>query len=154
MTDASISGQIRRLRRGDRDLARRLFAAMAEVFDEVCENLGDTYLDDLLGRDTFWAIAALSGNEVVGGLTAHTLPMTRTESAEVFIYDVAVRGDHQRLGIGRQLVTALRAAASEAGLGDVFVPVDSADEHALDFYRALGGVPAPVTMFTFSARRP
>jgi aminoglycoside 3-N-acetyltransferase I len=127
---------------------------MAEVFDEVRENLGDTYLDDLLGRDTFWAIAALSGNEVVGGLTAHTLPMTRTESAEVFIYDVAVRGDHQRLGIGRQLVTALRAAASEAGFGDVFVPVDSADEHALDFYRALGGVPAPVTMFTFSARRP
>jgi aminoglycoside 3-N-acetyltransferase I len=151
MTDASISGQIRRLRVGDRDLARRLFAVMAEVFEEARERLSDGYLDDLLGRDTFWAIAALSGDEVIGGLTAHTLAMTRTESAEVFIYDVAVRADRQRMGIGRQLVTLLCAAATEAGFGDVFVPVDTADEHALDFYRALGGVSAPVTMFTFSA---
>jgi aminoglycoside 3-N-acetyltransferase I len=80
--------------------------------------------------------------------------MTRSESAEVFIYDVAVRGDHQRRGIGRQLVTVLCAAASAAGVRDVFVPADSTDGHALDFYRALGGVPAPVTMFTFSDGQP
>jgi aminoglycoside 3-N-acetyltransferase I len=142
--------QIRRLRVGDRDLARRLFAVMADVFEEPREQLSDDYVDDLLAREAFWAIAALAGDEVVGGLTAHSLPMTRTESAEVFMYDVAVRADRQRQGIGRQLVTALCAAATDAGFGDVFVPVDSADEHALDFYRALAGVPAPVTIFTFS----
>ena len=76
--------------------------------------------------------------------------MTRTESAEVFIYDVAVRADYQRQGIGRQLVTVLCAAATAAGFGDVFVPADATDGSALDFYRALGGVPAPMTMFTFS----
>jgi aminoglycoside 3-N-acetyltransferase I len=154
MMHASTSLQIRRLRAGDRDLARHLFAVMAEVFEEPGERLSDSYLDALLGRETFWAIAALSHDEVVGGLTAHTLPMTRTESAEVFIYDVAVRADRQRQGIGRQLVTALRAAASATGFGDVFVPADTADGHALDFYRALGGVPAPVTMFTFSGAQP
>jgi len=127
---------------------------MAEVFDEHRERLSDKYVDDLLSREDFWAIAALSGDEVVGGLTAHSLPMTRTASTEVFIYDVAVRGDRQRRGIGRRLVRALCAAATDAGLGDVFVPVDSADEHALDFYRALGGVPAPVTIFTFSGGQP
>ena len=150
MTNASTAAQIRRLRVGDRDLARHLFAVMAEVFEEPSERLSDSYLDALLGRESFWAIVALSGDEVVGGLTAHTLPMTRTESAEVFIYDVAVRAERQRRGIGRQLVTELCAAATAAGFGDVFVPVDSTDGHALDFYRALGGVPAPVTMFTFS----
>ena len=124
---------------------------MAEVFEEPHELLGDKYLDDLLAREDFWAIAAMSGGEVVGGLTAHSLPMTRTESAEIFIYDVAVRADRQRQGIGRRLVLELCAAATEAGVGAVFVPVDSADAHALDFYRALGGVPAPVTIFTFSA---
>jgi citrate lyase synthetase len=67
--------------------------------------------------------------------------MTRAESGEVFIYDVAVRADRQRRGIGRQLVTVLCAAATAAGFGDVFVPVDSTDGQALDFYRALGGVP-------------
>lgn len=153
MTDASTA-QIRRLRAGERELARHLFAVMAEVFEEPGERLSDSYLDALLGQETFWALAALSHDEVVGGLTAHTLPMTRNESAEVFIYDVAVRADRQRQGIGRQLVTALRAAATAAGFGDVFVPADTTDGHALDFYRALGGVPAPVTMFTFSSGRP
>jgi len=150
MTEPSTSVQIRRLRVGDRDLAQRLFAVMAEVFEEPSERLSDSYVDALLGREVFWAIAALSGDEVVGGLTAHTLPMTRTESAEVFIYDVAVRPEYQRQGIGRQLVTVLLAAATTSGLGDVFVAADSTDGHALDFYRALGGVPAPVTIFTFS----
>ena len=127
---------------------------MAEVFEEPGERLSDSYVDALLDREVFWAIAALSGDEVVGGLTAHTLPMTRTESAEVFIYDVAVRPEYQRQGIGRQLVTVLLAAATTSGLGDVFVPADSADGHALDFYRALGGLPAPVTIFTFSGGPP
>ena len=62
----------------------------------------------------------------------------------------------RRLGVGdRDLAHRLFAVMAEVleetiGLGDVFVPVDSTDAHALDFYRALGGVPAPVTIFTFS----
>jgi aminoglycoside 3-N-acetyltransferase I len=53
-------------------------------------------------------------------------------------------------GIGRRLVEALRDAAN-AIEADVFVPADDEDLHALDFYRALGGEPAPVTIFTFPA---
>ena len=151
MTDPpATSPQIRRLRVGDLDLARRLFAVMAEVFEEPSALLSDRYLDSLLSRESFWALAALVGDEVVGGLTAHTLFMTRYESAEVFIYDVAVRQDRQRQGIGRQLVMALCAAAAKAGIGDVFVLADTTDAHALDFYRALRGGAAAVTMFTFS----
>src|SRR4051812_24082138 len=112
MFDSSRSPEIRRLRIDDRDLARRLFALMAEVFEEPNEHLSDQYIDALVSRESFWAIAALADHEVVGGLTAHTLPMTRNESAEVFIYDVAVRVDCQRQGVGRQLVTALCAAAA------------------------------------------
>ncbi|HXT16345.1 MAG TPA: GNAT family N-acetyltransferase [Gemmatimonadaceae bacterium] len=109
---------------------------MADVFKEAATRLNDTYLIPLLTRDIFWAIAALSeGGEVVGGLTAHTLPMTRAESSELFIDDLAVRATHQRQGIGRQLVTA----AAEQGIDEVFVAADVAGFHALDFYRALGG---------------
>ena len=124
---------------------------MAEVFDEPAAAVGDAYLDALLRREDFWAIAALADGEVVGGLTAHTLPMTRSESAELFIYDVAVRADRQRQGVGRQLLAALRDAAARAGIADVFVPAETEDVHALDFYRALGGDPTPVVMFTFAA---
>lgn len=78
------------------------------------------------------------GDEIVGGVTAHTLPMTRTESAELFIYDLAVPADQQRQGIGRGLIATLRDAATTAGIQVVFVPADDDDVHALDFYRALG----------------
>ena len=142
---------VRRLAAGDRTLARTTFAAMAEVFEEPHAPLSDGYLDRLLLRDDFWALAALAGDEVVGGLTAHTLPMTRAETSEIFIYDIAVRAEHQRRGVGRQLMLALRDAAAARGIDELFVPADDADAHALDFYRALGGTASPVTFFTFGS---
>lgn len=141
--------QIRRLTAGDREEARALFSMMARVFEEESAPLSDDYLDELLARDGFWAIAAFEGEDPVGGLTAHTLPMTRSEASELFIYDLAVRADQQLRGIGRALVAALREAAAAAGITLLFVPADADDAHALDFYRALGGEPSPVTLFTF-----
>lgn len=140
----------KRLTSDDLVLARRLFTLMAEVFDEESEPLDDAYLERLLRREDFWAIAAFAGEDVVGGITAHALPMTRTASTELFIYDIAVRADHQRKGVGRLLMTALREEAASLGIRDVFVAADNEDAHALDFYRALGGVPAPVTFFSFT----
>lgn len=143
----------KRLTSGDRDTARKLFLLMAAVFEEDTTELSDIYLDNLLRREDFWAIAAWAGNEIVGGLTAHSIPMTRIEASEIFIYDIAVRADYQRRGIGRRLIANLRQAASVNGAIDVFVPVDNEDTHALDFYRALGGTPAPITIFTFAAEQ-
>lgn len=142
--------RVRRLAAGDRELARRTFTLMAEAFDEPHGPLSDGYLDRLLGRADFWAVAALAGGDVVGGVTAHTLPMTRAETSELFVFDIAVRADRRRTGVGRQLMAGLRRAAADVGIRDVFVPADDDDLHALDFYRALGGVPSPVTIFTFS----
>ncbi|MEM9162039.1 MAG: GNAT family N-acetyltransferase [Cyanobacteria bacterium P01_F01_bin.4] len=142
--------QIRRLTAGDRELARALFAMMAEVFEEDYACLSDVYLDQLLSQKDFWAIAASVDDDIIGGITAYTLPMTRTASSEIFIYDIAVRADQQRQGIGRHLMTALRETAAAAGIDDIFVFADNDDLHALDFYRALGGTPSPVTAFTFS----
>jgi aminoglycoside 3-N-acetyltransferase I len=39
---------------------------MAEVFEEECEPLGDGYLDRLLAREEFWALAAFDGEQIVG----------------------------------------------------------------------------------------
>jgi aminoglycoside 3-N-acetyltransferase I len=145
--------RIERLRSADAASARVMFAMMADVFEEASEPLGDHYLTELLGRESFWAYAAFAGTSVVGGLTAHTLPMTRSPSSELLIHDLAVRPDHQRMGVGRRLLLELRTAAAHACIRDVFVPADDEDEHALDFCRAQGGVPSPVTFFTFAARQ-
>lgn len=138
-----------RLTSNDPELARRLFAVMADVFEEPNQELDDAYLTALLARSDFWALAALEGDQVIGGVTAHALPMTRSAAYELFIYDVAVRSDRQRRGVGRLLLQALREGAAAAGITVSFVPADNEDTHALDFYRALGGVPQAVTIFTF-----
>lgn len=140
---------VRRLRGGDDALARELFTVMAETFEEEYKPLGESYLRRLLAREEFWALAALVDDRVVGGLTAHSLPMTRDEATELFIYDLAVHPDHQRRGIGRRLLAELRRAASEVEIRALFVAADDADLHALDFYRGAGGAPSPVTFFTF-----
>jgi aminoglycoside 3-N-acetyltransferase I len=149
MTDVRIV----RLRPGQAEVARNLFAMMARVFDEAAgETPGSAYVERLLSDRNFWALAAFDDEELVGGLTAHTLPMTRSESFEVFIYDLAVRPDAQRRGVGRRLVAEVRAQARAEGIDEVFVPADNDDQHALDFYTAIGGEAAPVTIYSFHGR--
>lgn len=131
--------------------AKSLFSMMSKVFETEQHELDEAYVAGLLAREEFWALAATSGDELVGGLTAHALPMTRSMTRELFIYDLAVREDHQRRGVGRLLMAALQRLGAEAGIAVSFVPADDEDEHALEFYRAVGGVGAPVTIFTFGS---
>jgi aminoglycoside 3-N-acetyltransferase I len=131
--------------------ACRLFQTIASVFEEDSKRLPPDYVKSLLGSPSFWAIGAFAGNEVLGGLTAHTLPMTRSADREVFLYDIAVREEWRRRGIGRRLVEFLREAAAAETINVMFVPADNEDLHALDFYRALGGEASPVTVFTFAS---
>jgi len=140
---------VRRLSADDHALAAAVLALMHAVFDEEAEPLSSEYLSSLLVRRDFWLLAALVEGEPIGGLTAHTLPMTRSASAELLIYDLAVHPKHQRRGVGRALVEALRREAAAAGISVAFVPTDNEDAHALAFYEALGGEAAPVTIFTF-----
>jgi aminoglycoside 3-N-acetyltransferase I len=141
---------IRRLGPDDRSTARTLFMVMAEVFEEEHSALRDAYIDQLLVQRAFWAVAAFSGDDVIGGLTAHILPMTRTETSELFIYDLAVRAGQQRRGVGKQLIAATRALAAEAGITTVIVPADADDTEALAFYRAVGGEETAVAFFVFA----
>lgn len=140
-----------RLGVGDSQRARAMFSLLAEVFEESNSELSDEYVRRLLDSAAFWAYAATLDGELVGGLTAHTLMMTTTERAEVFLYDLAVRPSHQRRGVGRSLVERLVRDADDVGIDAVFVPADDEDQHALDFYRSLGANPSPVTIFDLGA---
>jgi aminoglycoside 3-N-acetyltransferase I len=77
---------------------------MGEAFqDPDRQPLGDEYLMGLLDWADVWVYSALVDRQSVAGLTAHELPMTRGEITELFVYDIAVRADSQRRGIGRAL---------------------------------------------------
>jgi aminoglycoside 3-N-acetyltransferase I len=139
----------RRLAYGDRDLARSLLSMMAEVFGKPSDPLSDVYIDKLLGRVDFWLVAAFVDAELAGGITAYTLPMTHSEAAELFVYDVAVGKHYQQMGVGRQLFSTTRRLAAQDGIHLAFVAAENIDSHALEFYRSLGGEGSPVTLFVF-----
>jgi aminoglycoside 3-N-acetyltransferase I len=141
--------QVKRLQAGEVELARQLFAVMSDAFEEERRPLTPQYVERLLLQPSFWAMAALRGDQVLGGVTAHTLPMTRDESSELFIYDIAVAQTERRQGIGRRLVASLRADAAKSGIAVAFVAAEADDQPAINFYRALGGTASEVAFFVF-----
>jgi aminoglycoside 3-N-acetyltransferase I len=141
--------RIQRLSATDLAAAQATCAVMQEVFEEPPPVLTDAYLGGLLASEAFLLLAAFDGQRVVGGLTAHVLPMTRTMTSELFVYDLAVSPAHHRRGIGRALVHHAHQWATERGIGTLFVPVDAEDDEAIAFYRAIGGHGSPVELFVF-----
>ena len=127
---------------------------MLTLFEQVFEMKdfkmpGEKHLKKLLGSKNFVVFIALDENVVIGGLTAHILPSYYSESSEVYIYDLAVKTNFQRKGIGKKLLLALTAYCRENNYKAFFVQADEADGHALEFYSATGGLPEKVVHFNY-----
>lgn len=96
------------------------------------------YLSRLLGSDTFIAIAAWKGGEVVGGLAAYELRKFEQARSEIYIYDLAVAAEHRREGIATALIRELQTIAAERGAYVIFVQADRGDAPAIALYSKLG----------------
>jgi len=100
---------IRRLTKKDLAVFRSLTKMFNSVFEEDERSIGsETRLQKLLDSQNFIVIAALSENEVIGGLTAYELPMYYSDDTEILIYDMAVRPEYQRMGVGKRLIRKLK----------------------------------------------
>ena len=98
----------------------------------------DAYLQALLEKDHFLALAALDGSRVVGGLTAYVLDKFEQERKEIYIYDLAVSEPYRRRGIATGLINMLKTIASERGAFVIFVQADRGDTPAIRLYESLG----------------
>ena len=98
----------------------------------------DEYVGDVLGRQEVVALAAVAGDEVVGGLVAYELPKLEQARSEFYIYDLAVAEGWRRRGIATALIEETRAIARAAGGWAVFVQADYGDEPAIALYTRLG----------------
>jgi aminoglycoside 3-N-acetyltransferase I len=119
-----------------------LNAMFGEAFGEPDTYQGavpsDAYLKALLAKPTFIALAALDGDDVVGGLAAYELEKFERARSEIYIYDLAVRENHRRKGVATGLIRALQKIAGDRGAYVIFVQADPGDEPAIRLYESLG----------------
>lgn len=144
--------EIRKL--ASQDLAE--FRSLIDMFNRVFEeplpsSASDKHLQKLLDSPSFIALATFVESEVVGGLTAYEFPMYQKDSSEILVYDLAVRPDYRRRGLGKQLLQHLKEYCSVSGIQVFFVLVHEEDEHAVEFYRATGGQGEKVINFVYEA---
>lgn len=119
-----------------------LLTVFGEAFDDVDtygrKRPGREYLGELLGSEYFIALAAMDGNEVVGGLAAYELKKFEQERSEIYIYDLAVALSHRRRGIAEGLIQEVKAIAAARGAYVIYVQADLGDEPAIALYSKLG----------------
>ena len=96
------------------------------------------YLERLLGRDTFIAIAATDEDRVVGGIAAYVLPKFEQERSEIYLYDLAVAQSHRRRGVATAMIAELQRVGRRRGAYVIFVQADHGDDAAIALYAKLG----------------
>lgn len=137
-----MSTSIRQVSHDDLDLMNAMLTLFGEEFDEVdtygANRPDDDYFRKLLGSDTFIALVALKGDDVVGGLAAYELKKFEQPRSEIYIYDLAVSAAHRREGIATALIEALKPIAAERGAYVIFVQADYGDDPAIALYTKLG----------------
>jgi aminoglycoside 3-N-acetyltransferase I len=141
--------EIKQLTKEDLSAFNSLIDMFNLVFEEEPKIRTEAHLLKLLGRNDFIAIAAISENEVVGGLTAYELPMVYSDYSEIFLYDLAVKAEYQRMGIGKKLLQSLKEYCIKNEIIEFFVLAHEEDEHAIEFYRATGGKSEKVINFLY-----
>ena len=99
----------------------------------------DAYLQALLARDTFVALAARDrGGQVVGALAAYVLHKFEQARTECYIYDLAVDAAHRRQGVATALIGHLQRLAAARGWWVIYVQADHGDDPAIALYTKLG----------------
>ncbi|OCX51710.1 hypothetical protein BEL04_16985 [Mucilaginibacter sp. PPCGB 2223] len=143
--------EIKQLSTTDLDLTQQLFILLQQVFGaEHPIKVSKTYTQRLLANPVFVAFAAIVYGELAGGLTGYISPMYNGEISELYIYDIAVKPEFQRRGIGKQLIAFTKDYCSKSGMSAMYVQANAEDEHALDFYRSSGGREHKVVHFTYT----
>ena len=147
----SKSFEIKRLTNADLATFNLLIELFNTVFEEESNMGSEANSLRLLNNNQFIAIAALAENEVAGGLTAYELPLYYSDSSEIFVYDLAVKPEYQRMGIGKGLIQSLKEHCIRNRIKEFFVMAHEEDELAIEFYRATGGKTEKVINFLFEA---
>jgi ribosomal protein S18 acetylase RimI-like enzyme len=127
---------------GDGGVMKGVNALFGYVFDDpesyASAPPDDAYLERLLGRDGFAALAAFDGVELVGALCAYRLDKYEQRRSEYYIYDLAVVEAMRRRGVATALIRELQRIALAESAWVIFVQADYGDDPAVALYTKLG----------------
>jgi aminoglycoside 3-N-acetyltransferase I len=133
---------VRVLDAADVGCLRDMLSMFGEAFGEQAtygqRQPDDAYLRGLLASDTFVAVAAVSGDRVIGGIAAYMLRKFEQERCELYIYDLAVEEHRRRQGVATAMIGELQNLAAARGVYVIFVQADPGDEPAIALYTKLG----------------
>ncbi len=142
--------EIKRLTPPDTDKLKQLLYVFDDVFEWSLFTMpSDKHIYKMLESAQHLVFTALLNGVVIGGLTAYVLDEFETETSLVYIYDLAVKTEYQRQGIGQRLIKGINEYCRQQGIAEVFVQADEADDYAVDFYRKTGGKEMKVAQFTY-----
>lgn len=126
-----------------------LFNVVFEVATNHNAPPSETYLANLLHQKDFAVWVASIDKQVVGGLTMYILPQYRSTKRMGYLYDIAVKNDLQRKGIGQMLLSACRAWCAANRVTELFLQAENEDEQAIYFYRKTGAHEIATTSFEY-----
>lgn len=128
-----------------RILAPADLSTLSNVADDVFDNpIVETSAKKFLEDPNHVLAVALdesSDNLVIGFASGVTVLHPDKEIPELFINEVGVAPSYQRKGAGAAIMRTLFKEAKKRGCRLGWVPVDTDNETALAFYKAVGGKP-------------
>ena len=146
--------KITQLSSNDLNFLKELILLFIDVFEEKQIAIpSNDYLEELLKKKNFVVFIATINDQVIGGLTAYELTKYYSENPELFIYDIAIKQEYQRRGVGKMLLESTKKYCLEKGITEIFVAANKEDKHAIDFYNSTGGVAEQAVHFNYSINK-
>jgi ribosomal protein S18 acetylase RimI-like enzyme len=148
-----MNTQIEKLNSEDIDKFIQLIEVFEDVFEMKNFKMPDIlYLQELLKKPDFFVFVATSENKVVGGLTSYIMHQYYSSSPLVYIFDLAVKREFQRQGLGKMLIKANNEHSQSISAETVMVQADLEDEHAIEFYKSTGAKGMDVIHFDYGLK--
>jgi ribosomal protein S18 acetylase RimI-like enzyme len=135
--------EVRRLRPGDEEIVRRLsldrsrfeFASDQRRRPAPSAKTARAFL----AEDKVVHLTAFLDGDVVGHVLAYELVRRHGDGTMLLVYEIGVREDRRRSGVGRHLFAALKSYCRGRNIDRAFVITSEANTAAMRFYEALGG---------------
>ena len=105
--------------------------------DKLINRRGPQWWDSAIRKGS--RIAVLAFGETIAGYANYGRNRARSLYYDGEIYELYLRPEFQGLGFGRRLFTAARRDLVQSGLKSMVIWALSDNDHATEFYRALGG---------------